>query len=62
MTFHFLDSFLWLPQRMFKACFTMLQTQNAFVIHSENKVFNTSNLHKEKLTFERLNIVIIEIF
>jgi hypothetical protein len=21
------------PQRMFKACFTMLQTQNAFVIH-----------------------------
>jgi hypothetical protein len=35
MTFHFLNSFLWLPQRMFKACFPMLQTQNAFVIHIE---------------------------
>jgi hypothetical protein len=50
------------PQRMFKACFTMLQTQNAFVIHILNFFFNVSNLHKEKLTFERLNIVIIGIF
>jgi hypothetical protein len=40
----------------------MLQTENAFVIHIENKVLNTSDLHKEKLTFEGFNIVIIEIF
>ncbi len=62
MIFHFLDSFLWLHQTMFKACFTMLQTQNAFVIHIENKVLNTSNLCREKLTFEGLNIIILEIF
>jgi nitrogen regulatory protein PII-like uncharacterized protein len=40
----------------------MLQTKNAVVIHIENKVLNTSDLCKEKLTFERFNIVIIEIF
>jgi hypothetical protein len=50
------------PQKMFKASFTMLQTQNAFVIHIKKYFFNALDLHKEKLTFERLNIVIIGIF
>jgi hypothetical protein len=47
---------------MFEACFTMLQTQNAFVIHIEKYVFSASNLCKDKLIFGRLNDVIIEIF
>jgi hypothetical protein len=33
--------------------FTMLQTQNEFVIHIEKSVFSTSNLCKEKLAFWR---------
>jgi hypothetical protein len=40
----------------------MLQTKNAFAIHFEKSILSTLNLHKEKLIFERLNIVIIEIF
>ncbi len=47
---------------MFETCFPMLQTQNACVIHIEKWVFNTLDLRKEKLIFEGLNIVIIEIF
>ncbi len=47
---------------MFKTCFTMLQTQNAFVIHIEKQVLTSVlNLWKEKLTLEGLNVVIIEI-
>ncbi len=40
----------------------MLQTQNAFIIHIKKQVFSTSKLCKEKLTFEGLNLVIIEMF
>jgi hypothetical protein len=41
----------------------MLQTQNVFVIHIEKQVFTSVlNLCKEKLAFEGLTIVIIEIF
>jgi hypothetical protein len=40
----------------------MLQIKYAFVIHIEKWVLNTPNLHKEKKTFEGLNIVIIEVF
>jgi len=41
----------------------MLQTQNVFVIHIEKQnLTSVLNLCKEKLTFEGLNIVIIEIF
>ncbi len=47
---------------MFKACFTMLQIKYAFVIHIEKWVLSAPNLHKEKNTFEGLNIVVIEIF
>ncbi len=48
---------------MFKTCFTMLQTQNVFVIHIEKQVLiSVLNLCKEKLAFEGLTIVIIEIF
>ncbi len=48
---------------MFKTCFTVLQTKNAFVIHIEKQVLiSVLNLCKEKLTFEGFNIVIIEIF
>jgi len=58
----FFNSFLCLLQRMFKACFTMLQTQNAFIIHIEKKVFSTLDLSRENLIFEGFNIVIIEMF
>jgi hypothetical protein len=41
----------------------MLQTQNVFVIHIEKQVLiSVLNLCKEKLAFEGLTIVIIEIF
>jgi hypothetical protein len=33
---------------MLKACFSMLQTQNAFVIHIEKYVFSASNLPLKK--------------
>jgi hypothetical protein len=48
---------------MFKTCFTILWTQNVFVIHIEKQVLTSVlNMCKEKLTFEGFNIVIIEIF
>ncbi len=40
----------------------MLQTQNAFIIHIEKKVFSTLDLSRENLIFEGFNIVIIEMF
>jgi hypothetical protein len=41
----------------------MLQTQNVFVIHIEKQVLiSVLDKCKEKLTFEGLNIIIIEIF
>jgi len=46
---------------MFKANFTMLQTQNTFVIHIEEYI-KSFRLTQKRLAFKVLNIVIIEIF
>jgi hypothetical protein len=57
MAFHSFNSLLMLLQIMFKTCFTMLQTQNAFVIHIEKQVLTSVlNLCREKLTLRGLTL------